>query len=187
MAKYSNEFKLKVVQEYLHGSLGTKLLARKYGMPSDSSIRVWINSYKEFGAAGIARKDSKKSYTVQFKLDVLHFKKRTGASYRDTAIEFKMNNPSLIVNWNRIFLKEGVEGLKQKQKGRPPMSKKRNVKPVKQEKKISREEELERENELLRLEVAYLKKLKAFQENPDAFLEKHKQQWRSNSKKKDSN
>lgn len=40
---------------------------------------------------------------------------------------------------------------------------------------MSREEQLERENELLRLEVAYLKKLKAFRENPDTFLEKHKQ------------
>nr|WP_234396895.1 hypothetical protein [Bacillus massiliglaciei] len=50
----------------------------------------------------------------------------------------------------------------------------------------SREEQLERENELLRLEVAYLKKLNAFQENPDAFLEKHRQRWHSNSTKKDS-
>lgn len=51
---------------------------------------------------------------------------------------------------------------------------------------MSREEQLERENEMLRLEVAYLKKLKAFRENPDAFLEKHKQPSPSNLKKKDS-
>jgi len=95
-------------------------------MPSDSPIRNWINSYKEFGVEGIVRKYSKKVYTVQFKLDVLEFKKSTGASYRDTAIEFKMNNPSLIANWQRIFLKDGVEGLKPQPKGRPSMSKKRN-------------------------------------------------------------
>lgn len=35
-------------------------------------------------------------------------------------------------------------------------------------------QELEREIELLKLENAYLKKLKAFQKNPDVFLEKHK-------------
>ncbi|MGG2106217.1 hypothetical protein [Lysinibacillus pakistanensis] len=51
---------------------------------------------------------------------------------------------------------------------------------------MSREEQLDRENELLRLEVAYLKKLKAFRENPDAFLKKHKQQSPLNSKKKGS-
>ena len=51
---------------------------------------------------------------------------------------------------------------------------------------MSREELLERENELLRLEVAYLKKLKAFRENPDAFLAKYKQPSPLNLKKKDS-
>ena len=67
------------------------------------------------------------------------------------------------------------------------MSKKTKDTAIKVEKTMSREEQLERENELLRLEVAYLKKSKAFRENPDAFLEKHKQRWHSNSKKKDSN
>jgi len=57
---------------------------------------------------------------------------------------------------------------------------------TKAEKIMSHEEQLERENELLRLEIAYLKKLKAFRENPDAFLEKHKQQSPLNSKKKGS-
>jgi len=187
MAKYSDEFKLKIIREYLDGFLGYKLLAEKYNIQNKSSIQNWVRSYQEYGVEGIMCKSSKKVYSVQFKLDVLHFKKQTGASYQDTAIEYKMNNPSLIANWQRIFLKDGVEGLKPKTKGRPSMSKKKDIKPTKQENKMPREKELERENELLRLEVAYLKKLKAFQVNPDAFLEKHKRQWHSNSKKKDSN
>src|SRR5690606_28521775 len=121
-----------------------------------------------------------------FKVDVLHFMKRSGASYQETAIQFGLNNLSLIVNWNRRFLAEGVEGLEERAKGRPPMTKKPKPNAEKPEKALSREQQLERENELLRLEVAYLKKLKAFQENPDAFLEKHKQRWRSNFTKKGS-
>lgn len=66
------------------------------------------------------------------------------------------------------------------------MAKKPKKNPAIPDGTMSREEQLERENELLRLEVAYLKKLKAFQENPNAYLEKHKQRWHSNSKKKDS-
>lgn len=72
-------------------------------------------------------------------------------------------------------------------KGRPSMSKNHKAKSLNQNKELSREELLERENELLRLENAYLKKLKAFQENPSVFLEKHKQRWHSNLKKKNSN
>lgn len=45
------------------------------------------------------------------------------------------------------------------------------------------EQKLERENELLRLEVEYLKKLRAFQMEPEGYLEKHKQRYHSNSKK----
>lgn len=187
MAKYSYEFKLKIVKEYLENSLAYRLLAKKYDIPSKSPIERWVSAYKAFGEDGLRRKRSKRVYSVQFKLDVLHFMKQTGASYQETAIEFNMNDPSIIVNWNRTFLKEGIEGLKPKPKGRPPMSKNRKAKPVKQEKIMSREEQLERENELLRLEIAYLKKLNAFQENPNAFLEKHRQRSHSNSKKKDSN
>src|SRR5699024_11172303 len=78
------------------------------------------------------------------------------------------------------------EGLKPRSKGRPSMSKKPNKQKKKEEKKLTREEELERDNELLKLEVAYLKKLRAFRENPNAFHEKHKQKWHLSSKKKDS-
>lgn len=41
--------------------------------------------------------------------------------------------------------------------------------------KLSREELLERENEFLRLEITCLKKIGAFHNDPDAFLEKHSQ------------
>ena len=185
MAKYSEEFKLMVVQDYLSGSLGYTLVAKKHGVTT-SPLKCWVRAYKEFGRSGLFVKKKKQIYPVKFKLDVLHFMKQTGASYQDTAIEFNMNNPSLIASWNGQFLKEGIEGLQEKVKGRPSMSKKPKATPAKQEKEMSREEQLERENELLRLEVAYLKKLKAFRENPDAFLEKHKQRLPTNLKKKGS-
>ena len=185
MAKYSQGFKLKIVQEYLKGQLGYFLLGQKYGMPSSTPIRHWVRAYKAFGEEGLQQKTKHKEYPVQFKLDVLNFMKQTGASYQDAVIQFNMNHPSLIATWNSKFLKEGVEGLKQA-KGRPSMSKKIKDTAIKVEKIMSREEQLEGENELLRLEVAYLKKLKAFRENPDAFLEKHKQRLPLNLKKKDS-
>ncbi|MCA0174074.1 helix-turn-helix domain-containing protein [Bacillus sp. RAR_GA_16] len=187
MAKYSDDFKLKVVMEYLQGSLGYTLLAKKYGMPDKSPIMGWVRAYQAFGKEGLRRKRSRQVFPVQFKLNVLHFMKQTGASHRETAIAFKMNNPSLIANWSRTLQKEGIGGLHEKAKGRPSMSKNHKNKSSKSEKELTREEQLERENELLRLENSYLKKLKAFQENPNAYLEKHKQRWYSNSKKKDSN
>lgn len=186
MAKYNEKFKLQVVQEYLNGPLSYTSLAKKYAIPSKSTLQQWIKAYQEFGLEGLKRKGKKATYSVQFKMDVLHFMKQTGASYSDTATTFGMNNLSLIANWNRTFQDKGIEGLKPQQKGRPSMTKKPKKQQQSTREKLSLQE-LERENELLKLENAYLKKLKAFQKNPDAFLEKHKQQWHTNSKKKDLN
>ena len=145
-----------------------------------------MRSYKAQGIEGLKRRKTKKEYSVQFKLNAVQFMLETGASYLETAVQFHLNNPTLIERWLKAFREQGIEGLKPRSKGRPSMSKKPNKQKKKEEKKLTREEELERENELLRLENAYLKKLRAFREDPNAFHEKHKQRWHSNSKKKDS-
>ena len=163
MAKYSEEFKIKLVTEYLNGNIAYKPLASKYNMPSETPLINWVRAYKTQGIEGLKRRKTNEVYSVQFKL----------------------NNPSLINRWMKGFNEQGVEGLKPKLKGRPSMSKKPSKQTKKEEKKLTREAELERENELLRLEIAYLKKLRAFRENPNVFHEKHKQKWHSNSKKKD--
>jgi transposase len=190
MAKYSEEFKIKLVTEYLDGNIGYGSLARKYNMGSPTPIHQWVKAYETQGMDGLIRSRTKKEYSVQFKLDAIQFMLNTGASHLDTAIHFKLNNASLIVRWMEKFREQGVEGLKPKPKGRPSMSNKPKPKPnkraKKEEKVLTREAELERENELLRLENTYLKKLRAFREKSNVSHEKHKQNWHSNSKKKDS-
>lgn len=182
MAKYSEQFKLMLVKEYQEGKLGYNLLANKHGMKDSTPILRWVKAYEKFGEKGLRRKKNRETYSVQFKLDVLSFMKRTGASETDTALHFGLTNPPLIASWKRVFLEKGVEGLNNS-KGRPPMSdkakKKRNIK----ETEMTYEQKLERENELLRLEVEYLKKLRAFQMDPEGYLEKYKQRYHSNSKK----
>ena len=174
--KYSDVLKLKVVEEYQGGFLGIRPLAKKYGI-SKSVVARWIRINEKLGTEGLRSKKHNKSYSVQFKLDVLSYMKRTGSSEMDTALHFGLTDSSTIARWKKAFLEGKVEGLN-KHKGSPPMSKKKKT-----EQKTAYEQELERENELLRLEVEYLKKLRAFRMNPEGYLEKHKQRYHSNSKK----
>ena len=51
----------------------------------------------------IVRKHKRSIYSVQFKLDYLHFMKQTGASYQDTAIQFNLNDPTLVASWIIVF------------------------------------------------------------------------------------
>ncbi|WP_232843539.1 helix-turn-helix domain-containing protein [Sporosarcina beigongshangi] len=174
-----------VVREYLHGPLGFKLLARKHDIKSHRQLNNWVNVYKKYGAEGLRRKKNAEVYSVKFKLDVLSFMKRTGASLAETALHFGLTNPSMIASWKRKLLKHGVEALN-RPRGRPAMSDKvKNEKNKKHQEnnEMTREQKLEQENELLRLEVEYLKKLRAFQMDPEGYLEKHKQLYHSSSKK----
>jgi transposase len=182
--KYSDALKMKVVKEYQEGYLSIRGLAKKHGVKSKSAVGRWINLYEKFGARGLTEKKHKETYSVQFKLDVLRFIQRTGSSETETAFQFGMTNPALISMWKKAFCEGGAEVLG-RPKGRTPMSKtsKNSKDKKKSEKEMTREQELERENELLRLEVAFLKKSRAFQMDPEGYLEKHRQRYHSNSMK----
>lgn len=183
MSKYSAQFKIMVVQEYQEGKLGYKLLAKKYGIKAHTQVIHWVKNYEKFGTEGLMRKERNTVYSFQFKLDVLRFMERTGSSVNETALQFGLTNPPMITAWKKIFLEDGAEGL-DRPKGRSPMSNKaKNSKNKQKEEKLTNEQKLKRENELLRLEVEYLKKLRAFQMDPEGYLEKHKQRYHTNSKK----
>ncbi|WP_100404267.1 helix-turn-helix domain-containing protein [Bacillus solitudinis] len=111
MAKYSEEFKIKLVTEYLHGNLGYKLLAKKYNIPSQTLLQDWVRAYKTQGMEGLKQRKVKEAYSIQFKFDKIQFMLHTGASYQETADQFRLNNPSLIHRWMKTFNEQGIEGL----------------------------------------------------------------------------
>ena len=57
MAKYSPGFKQQIVNEYLNGTLGYHLLAKKYQIPSPSPIKAWVRQYKQNGKSGLEPKE----------------------------------------------------------------------------------------------------------------------------------
>lgn len=62
MAKYSEEFKLKIVKEYLEGFLGYGLLAKKHSIPNPAQIQRWVSAYKAFEKDGLRKKQSKQFF-----------------------------------------------------------------------------------------------------------------------------
>ncbi len=164
MTKYSFEFKLKVVQEYLEGKGGYSYLAKVHSVKDKKQIRVWVNSYREFGEEGLLRKRKNANYSVQFKLDAIELYQTSELSYREIANVLKMNYPSLIANWMRKFRNDGIKGLS-KPKGRPPTVPKKKEKPKKDFVKVTSEErdrikELEKQVRSLQIENAFLKELR---------------------------
>ena len=119
MAKYSTEFKTKVVKEYLESNTSYKTLSNKYCIPSESIIRKWVNAYKSQGYEGIKVKRKNTQHTLEFKLNVVNLYLTGEMSYQSLANELKITNPAIITRWVNDFRKQGIEGLKPKKRGRP--------------------------------------------------------------------
>ena len=118
MAKYSFEFKKKVVLEYINGKGGTQYLSTKYGLGSNSQLRKWLAAYKEFGDEGLKRSRKKENYSFEKKLSVVELYLSSEISYQDLALQEGITNPSMIVNWVNRFRVAGPDALRPRKKGR---------------------------------------------------------------------
>ena len=166
MPKYSLEFKLKVVEEYLDGkSGGIELIARKYNIPF-GTVRNWIDWFNTNGIDGLKKKQSNNKYTGEFKLSVIKYRQINNLSYREAAEYFNLPNGAMVTSWAKKYQEEGFSGLNKIQ-GRPrkDMSKKEKNKEIKSLNETEREELLR-----LREEVKYLKLKEIYEKKLEAYL-----------------
>ena len=182
MAKYSYEFKLKVVQAYLQCEGGYGYLAKKYNITTPRNIEIWVHSYREFGKEGLIRSRQNNNYSFQFKLHVVELYLSSEVSYQELALSQGINNPSLITRWVNDFRIAGPDALRPKKKGRKKtldikeskkVSKSNEEKPV--DTSVEHIKELEDELLKLRIENAYLKELRRLRLEEEALLKKQRE------------
>ena len=85
MSQYDEEFKQTIVQEYLKGASGYKVLSAKFGV-SRITIKGWVNLYRHHGDAGLRSRPS--HYSARFKLSVLNQMWQQGLSFNQVAALF---------------------------------------------------------------------------------------------------
>ena len=182
MAKYSYEFKLKIVQAYLNGEGSYDWLAKKYNIPSSTPIKEWVATYKEFGYEGLMRSRKNINYSFQFKHSVVELYLTSEVSYQELALSQGIKNPPLIAKWVNDFRIAGPDALRPKKKGRKKTLDieefKKPSKPI-EEKAVdtSAEHVKELEDELLKLRIenAYLKELRRLRLEEEALLKKQRE------------
>lgn len=108
MRKYETKFRLKVVESFLAGEGGAKLLARRWSVPEEK-IRTWVSHYRLHGVAGLQPKRS--AYTADFKLQALAHQDREQLSSRQVAAIYDIRNPNQVVVWRRAVDGGGVAAL----------------------------------------------------------------------------
>ena len=157
MSRYSNEFKLKVVQYCSKHKLGLESTAKYFNIPSVQTVRKWVKRYQEHGAKGLL-KNNKSSYNGEFKQNVVEYMHNNHLSLQEAAFHFNLGHHDIVGKWERIYYEEGPQALYEERRGR-----KKNMSFKPRKKKISKEneEDLIEEVQRLRMENAYLKKLQA--------------------------
>jgi transposase len=160
MSKYTEQFKHKVVQEYLSGGGGYQALSQRHGMANRSLVERWVKAYQIHGFAGLREKRSR--YDCAFKLSVLQHMWENRSSITQTAAQFDIRRHSTVGDWERAYREGGVTALTPAPTRRVkkiPIPTTTPAVPAGEDTRSR--EELLAEVAHLRMEVAYLKKLDA--------------------------
>lgn len=167
MAKYSFEFKKKVVLAYLNKEGGYIYLSKTYGISSKTSIEKWVHNYQTFGDEGLLRSRKNDIYSFEKKLSVVELYLSSEISYQDLALQEGITNPCMIANWVNRFRAAGPDALRPHKKGRKKTLGKsgKNLKIVPLEEpsvdtSAKHVKELEDELVKLRIENSFLKELR---------------------------
>ena len=181
MAKYSYEFKKKIVDAYLRGEGGYKYLSSVYG-PHKENIQKWVNNYQSFGDEGLMRSRQRAKYSFEKKLSVVEFYLSNEVSYQELAIQEGISNPSIIAAWVNRFRISGPDALRPHKKGRKKALDKHqkniNVQPCEEtvvDTSIEHVKELEDELLKLRIENAFLKELRRLRLEDEAKMRERRE------------
>ncbi|WP_132450286.1 IS3 family transposase [Caballeronia glathei] len=175
MAKYNEQFRQQLVDEYLAGGIGVEGLAARHGVDY-SMLRRWIASYENHGSAGLRKKFVR--YDARFKMQVLRRMWSDDLSYRQVTALFDIRDSGSVARWARLYDEGGLDALAPRSRGCPrKMTASQPEKPTEQTAPDGRtREDLLKEIEYLRAEVAYLKKFRCAARGKEAGGAKEKTQ-----------
>lgn len=161
MSKYSEQFKLSVIQRYLSGPLGFRAVADETGV-GVAIVKRWVAFYRAHGVDGIGAKPRAR-YSVEFKLKVLRHMWDNHLSCAQAAAAFNVRGQCNVASWQRNYRAGGADALMSasvKMARRVSNTSTPALAPPDADAIPSREQLLERIEDL-EMEVAYLKKLRA--------------------------
>lgn len=138
MVKYKPELKAQIVNEYLSTTQSINDLSEKYQI-DNRRIGEWIQQYRLNGIDSLKRRRHKRTFTTDFKLNVIDYYQTHEDSMAEVAARFDILTAQVPV-WRSQFERGGITALKPHPKGRP--SKVKRTK--KQARQLANKSELER-------------------------------------------
>lgn len=160
MSSYSEEFRLRILQEIKNDGLSINGVKKKYRI-SRTTVYNWIEEYGFETAVSEARERKKAHYPASFKIRVVEEMRDQGETAEEQALKYHISGKT-IRHWEKVYLLEGREGfLSPRERGTKPLSQ-------------DQHDVLLAENKRLRVENDYLKKATALVRKKESSAGKNK-------------
>ncbi|WP_410745619.1 helix-turn-helix domain-containing protein, partial [Clostridium neonatale] len=76
------------------GKGGYKFLAKEFGIPSPSKVKLWVDNYRTLGDEALMRSRKNESFTFEYKLHVVELYLTSEVSYQELALQERIHNPT---------------------------------------------------------------------------------------------
>ena len=172
--RYSKEFKINVINEYLQGHGSSMDLAIKYGIPKCTTVLSWVNKYnshkelKDYDPKPEVYMADTLKVSKEKKIEIIKYCIDHDHDYKGTA-EFYGGNYAQIYNWVKKYESKGEDALEDRRGKRKAEEQLTDL-----EKAQRRIVELEKINRRQMMELELLKKDEAFEKTYLASLPKAK-------------
>ncbi|WP_125754449.1 helix-turn-helix domain-containing protein [Lacticaseibacillus baoqingensis] len=164
--QFSVQDKINAILDFKQG-LGIVKIMRKYGITGTATVYEWIRRFNEMGIQGLSdQRLCRTNYDYSYKIKVIKWRAKTGASLPVTARHYQISHPALIYQWEQALKAGRLQPSKGRSRGMPD-------KPDAQRQNKTNKQ-LQEENDYLRVRIAYLEKLHALAQKKKKFQTKRK-------------
>lgn len=104
MRKYTPEAKIEIVQGYLDGKFSLTQKARELGyFDTPGCFKRWVRIYQQHGSEGLYPSVGNRTYTKEFKKEVVKAYLRGEGSAFELAAKYKISTADILLGWVRLY------------------------------------------------------------------------------------
>jgi transposase-like protein len=101
--KYSIEQRVQACEDYRSGTRSLEEICNSLGTPRKKTVREWTKKYEKYGIQAFQERSSNKSYTKEFKLQVVEEYLAGLGSLQDLIIKYDISSLSQLHNWISLY------------------------------------------------------------------------------------